>query len=97
MLCNTLFTHNTVEDVRNDIEACIERNAYMWSLTRIDWNQTMSVATQMASTISVRLDDDLAENLEEYRATHKFPPDKSEVVRTALREFLERELSDTSN
>jgi Arc/MetJ-type ribon-helix-helix transcriptional regulator len=50
----------------------------------------MSV-TSMATQLSVRLNDELEEELEEYRQSHEFPPQKSEVVRAALEEYLERE------
>jgi len=49
-------------------------------------------ATSMAATISVRLDDDLEQAFEEYRTQHKYPPDKSVIVREALEEYLEREM-----
>jgi Arc/MetJ-type ribon-helix-helix transcriptional regulator len=39
--------------------------------------------------LSVRIDDDLAEMLEEETEAWPYKIDKSEVVRTALREYLE--------
>lgn len=50
----------------------------------------MSV-TSMAGQISVRLDDDLEEHLEQYCNAQRFEPTKSDVVREALVEFLKRE------
>lgn len=50
----------------------------------------MSV-TSMATQISVRLDDDLEDELERYCDAQKFDPTRSDVVRRALVEFLERE------
>ena len=52
-------------------------------------------ATTMATTLSVRLDENLEEVFEEYRNQHKFPPDKSVIVREALEEYLEREMGET--
>lgn len=46
------------------------------------------MSVTMASQITVRLDDDLETELEQYRDQHEFKPDKSEVVRAALREYL---------
>jgi Arc/MetJ-type ribon-helix-helix transcriptional regulator len=49
----------------------------------------MSV-TSMATQLSVRLDDDLEARLEAYINSdrHVFEPDKSDVVREGLDEFL---------
>jgi len=52
-------------------------------------------ATTMATTLSVRLNDDLEEVFEEYRDQHKFKPDKSVIIREALVEYLEREMGET--
>lgn len=49
---------------------------------------------RMATQITVRLDEELEHDLESYRDQHKFRPDKSEVVRTALREYLDSNLTD---
>jgi Arc/MetJ-type ribon-helix-helix transcriptional regulator len=47
-------------------------------------------ATQMAKHLSVRLDDNLEARLEAYINSdrHVFEPDKSDVVREGLDEFL---------
>ena len=50
----------------------------------------MSV-TSMGTQISVRLDDDLEEHLEQYCDAQRFEPTKSDVVRKAFREFLKSE------
>jgi Arc/MetJ-type ribon-helix-helix transcriptional regulator len=50
----------------------------------------MSV-TSMGTQISVRLDDDLEEHLEQYCEQQYFEPTKSDVVRKALVEFLKSE------
>lgn len=53
--------------------------------------QNMSVS--MATQVSVRLDDDLEQDLDEFIERHgPFEPNKSDVVRKALREYLDREL-----
>lgn len=44
----------------------------------------------MTKTISVRLDDDLAEALEKMSEDTPYDVPKSEVVRTALREHVQR-------
>jgi Arc/MetJ-type ribon-helix-helix transcriptional regulator len=50
----------------------------------------------MARTVSARLPDELDAQLEQYRNQfEKFPPDQSEVVREALRQYLAAELDDT--
>jgi predicted transcriptional regulator len=51
----------------------------------------------MASQLSIRVNDDLAERLEEFRDQHRFEPTQSEVVREALEEYLEREITDDEN
>lgn len=51
-------------------------------------------ATSMATTISVRLDDDLESQFDEYIERQRWQPNKSDVVREALAEFLEEELAD---
>jgi len=48
-----------------------------------------SVAVSMAEQLTVRIDDDLVELMQEFQQQHEFPPNKSEVVRAALREYLE--------
>jgi predicted transcriptional regulator len=45
-------------------------------------------ADAMATTLSTRVDDDLEAALEEFRLQHEFPPDKSDVVRAALAQYL---------
>ena len=50
------------------------------------------MATTMATQTSVRLSDELEEQLEQYRQSHRFAPSKSDVIRTALKEFLQEEL-----
>ena len=52
------------------------------------------MSTTMATTISVRMDDDLEQRLDDYRQSLRFEPNKSDVVREALEEFLDRELAD---
>lgn len=52
----------------------------------------MARNTEMADQITVRIDDDLEARMDEYRQRHDFPPNKSEVVRKALREMFDREL-----
>lgn len=47
--------------------------------------------TSMATQLSVRLDDELENELNRYRNSQKFDPSRSDVVRRALVEFLERE------
>ena len=47
---------------------------------------------RMNSQITVRLDDELDASFEEYLDQFEYEPEKSEVVRRALREFFEREL-----
>jgi len=42
----------------------------------------------MADQLSVRIDDELEEMIEEERESHPYTPDKSDIVRTALREYL---------
>lgn len=49
----------------------------------------------MDDQITVRLGDDLARDLQKFRQQQRFPPNKSDVVRQALREFLDRELTDS--
>lgn len=51
----------------------------------------------MSTTLSVRFEDEAIERLEEYRQQQKFTPDKSQVIRRALDEYLDRELEDSSN
>jgi predicted transcriptional regulator len=46
----------------------------------------------MATTLSTRVDDDLEGALEEFRLQHEFPPDKSDVVRAALAQYLSEQL-----
>ena len=46
----------------------------------------------MSTTLSVRLDDDLEEKFETFLRQHRYQPDKSEVVRDALEQFLDAEL-----
>lgn len=46
----------------------------------------------MADQLTVRIDDDLEQQMDHYRVQFDFPPNKSEVVRKALTEFFEREL-----
>jgi len=54
------------------------------------------MSVQMARTVSARLPDELDAQLEQYRNQfEKFPPDQSEVVREALRQYLAAELDDT--
>ena len=48
--------------------------------------------SRMNSQITVRLDDDLDAAFSEYLDQFEYEPEKSEVVRRALREFFEREL-----
>ena len=50
------------------------------------------MAIMMATQTSVRLNDELEEQLEQYRQSHRFAPSKSDVIRTALKEFLQEEL-----
>ena len=50
------------------------------------------MTTMMATQTSVRLNDELEEQLEQYRQSHRFAPSKSDVIRTALKEFLQEEL-----
>ena len=50
------------------------------------------MSIMMATQTSVRLSDELEEQLEQYRQTHRFTPSKSDVIRTALEEFLSEEL-----
>ena len=50
------------------------------------------MAIMMATQTSVRLTDELEEQLERYRQSHRFAPSKSDVIRTALEEFLNEEL-----
>ena len=50
------------------------------------------MSTTMATQTSVRLNDELEEQLEQYRRSHRFAPSKSDVIRTALEEFLQEEL-----
>jgi len=53
------------------------------------------MSIQMASTVSARLPDDLDDQFEEYlEQFDRFPPDRSEVVREALRKYFEEELND---
>lgn len=52
------------------------------------YTESLTMSVTMASQITVRLDDDLETELEQYRDQHEFKPDKSEVVRAALREYL---------
>lgn len=40
---------------------------------------------------SIRLPDDLREELDAYRESHKFPPKRTDVIVQAIREFLDRE------
>ena len=48
----------------------------------------------MATTISVRLDDELEDKFERFRRQHRYQPDKSKVVRDALEQFLDEELGE---
>ena len=48
----------------------------------------------MATTLSIRIDDDLETRLERYREQFKFQPPKSDIGRRALEEFLDRELEE---
>lgn len=52
------------------------------------------MSVSMATQVSVRLDDDLEDDLEEFRNSQRFKPNKSDVIRQALREYLDRELED---
>jgi Arc/MetJ-type ribon-helix-helix transcriptional regulator len=45
----------------------------------------------MARTITVRIDDELEELLEAEQSRHPYEVPVSEIVRTALREHLDRE------
>jgi len=42
----------------------------------------------MADQLSVRIGDDLEEMIEEEIESHPYEPGKSDIVRTALREYL---------
>lgn len=44
----------------------------------------------MALQVSVRLDDDLEERLENFRQNQLIEPDRAKVMRQALREYLDR-------
>lgn len=57
----------------------------------------LQMSVTMAFQITVRLDDDLEDDLETYRNQHEFRPDKSEVVRAALREYLDKRLDEHSD
>lgn len=50
--------------------------------------------TTMASTLNVRIDDDLEAQLQQFREQQRIKPSQSDVVRTALEEFLEAELDE---
>ena len=53
---------------------------------------TNTNTTEMSSTYTVRVPDEMAERFERYLNQHEYPPKKSEVIRDALDEFLsERE------
>ena len=53
---------------------------------------TMSVL--MARTVSARLPDELDEQFDEYLDQFdRFPPDRSEVVREALKRYFEEEMN----
>ncbi|WP_265109150.1 ribbon-helix-helix domain-containing protein [Halosolutus halophilus] len=43
----------------------------------------------MAKQLSVRIGDDLEEAMELEKEKHEFPPNDSEIVRAALRQYLE--------
>lgn len=49
---------------------------------------------EMPEQLSVKIDNGLAADLETFRERQTFKPDKSEVVRQALREYLDRELAE---
>lgn len=51
----------------------------------------MSKGKKAGDILSVRLDPELASALEAFRADQRIRPDKTAVMTTALREFLERE------
>lgn len=60
---------------------------------------TISEATKrmnasMAAQFTFRMDDELAEDLEKYRNQHEFRPDKAEIVRAALRDYLDERLDE---
>lgn len=57
----------------------------------------LRMSVTMAFQLTVRLDDDLEADLETYRNQHEFRPDKSEVVRAALREYLDERLDEQSD
>jgi len=42
----------------------------------------------MAKQLSVRIDDELEEMIREEIASHPYEPTESDIVRTALREYL---------
>jgi Arc/MetJ-type ribon-helix-helix transcriptional regulator len=52
-----------------------------------------ATATSMSDQINARINDDLNDALEEFRLQHQFPPDRADVVRMALKEYLEREMN----
>lgn len=58
------------------------------TLLRSELNMSI---TSMATQLSVRLDDELENELKRYCDQQKFDPSRSDVVRRALEEFLERE------
>lgn len=51
----------------------------------------MTLNPTMSDQVSVRLDDELQERLDEFREGQTIEPNKSEVIRTALDRFLEEE------
>lgn len=54
------------------------------------------MSATMAKTISVRIDDELESQFDEYLSQHRFEPNQSDVVREALTEFLAEELDEAA-
>lgn len=70
----------------------VSRHHYTYCITTHYYEDEPKMpVTSMGTQLSVRLDEDLETHLEEYRSQQRFEPDKSDVVREALREFLKRE------
>lgn len=50
------------------------------------------MSESMSTTLNVRLNDDLEEQLEQFRTEQRITPSKSDVVRLALEELFDDEL-----
>jgi len=50
---------------------------------------TTASSSLMTTQVSARVTDELDRALETYRLQHEYPPDEAEVIRVALRQYLD--------